>query len=64
MQKEIEATIGEKMTAMELENEELNKEIILQVVRNKLEGIKWQEKKIRNVWNVENYVGESYVDLV
>ena len=40
MQKEIEATIGEKMTAMDLEKEELNKEIILQVVRNKLEGMK------------------------
>ena len=36
----IKATIGEKMTAMELEKEELNKEIILQVVRNKLEGIR------------------------
>lgn len=40
MQKEIEATIGEKMTAMDIQKEELNKEIILQVVRNKLEGIK------------------------
>ena len=36
----IEATIGEKMTAMDLEKEELNKEIILQVVRNRLEGMK------------------------
>lgn len=40
MQKEIRATIGEKMTAMDIQREELNKEIILQVIRNKLEGIK------------------------
>lgn len=40
MQKEIRATIGEYMTAMDIQKEELNKEIILQVVRNKLEGIK------------------------
>ena len=37
---EIRATIGEYMTAMDIQKEELNKEIILQVVRNKLEGIK------------------------
>jgi len=41
MQKEIEATIGEKMTAMDIQKEELNKEIIIQVVRNRLDGIKW-----------------------
>ncbi len=40
MQKEIEATIGEKMTAMDIQKEELNKEIIIQVVRNRLDGIK------------------------
>jgi len=42
MQKEIKATIGEKITAMDIQREELNKEIILQVIRNKLEGIKWK----------------------
>ena len=36
----IEATIGEKMTAMDIEREELNKEAIIQVVRNKMEGLK------------------------
>lgn len=40
MQKEIKVQVGEKMTAMDIQKEELNKEIILQVVRNKLEGIK------------------------
>lgn len=32
--------IGEKMTAMEIKCEELNREIVLQIVKNKLEGIK------------------------
>jgi hypothetical protein len=27
---------------MDIQREELNKEIILQVIRNKLEGIKWK----------------------
>jgi hypothetical protein len=40
MQEEIRPTIGEYMTAMDIQKEELNKEIILQVVRNKLEGMK------------------------
>ena len=40
MQEEIRPTIGEQMTAMDSEKEELNKEALIQVFRNKLEGIR------------------------